>query len=108
VIESGHRIPERGFERLVTPVASIRTGNEFIAFPRSAKRIKAKSVIAWLFDCFVSAAVHGAKEDTELFKSAFGNIQKHFDIRRVHELDSADAEKPTAATEDSDLDATPK
>jgi hypothetical protein len=42
----------------------------------------------------VSEALHGAKEDSELFEAARGQIEKHFDIRRVHDLDS---KTPTGA-----------
>jgi hypothetical protein len=36
----------------------------------------------------LSEALHRAKEDTELFEAARERIEKHFDIRRVHDLDS--------------------
>jgi hypothetical protein len=36
----------------------------------------------------LSEALHGAKEDPELFGAARERIEKHFDIRRVHDLDS--------------------
>jgi hypothetical protein len=35
----------------------------------------------------LSAAVHGAKEDPALFEAATKQIQKHFDIRRAHDLE---------------------
>jgi len=35
----------------------------------------------------VSEALHGAKEDAKLFEAAKERIEKHFDIRRVHDLD---------------------
>jgi hypothetical protein len=35
----------------------------------------------------LSEALHGAKEDAELFEAARERIEKHFDIRRVHDLD---------------------
>lgn len=38
----------------------------------------------------LSEAIHGAKEDAVLFESARQNIEKHFDVRRVHDLDSKD------------------
>jgi hypothetical protein len=34
----------------------------------------------------LSEALHSAKEDSELFESAREKIEKHFDIRRVHDL----------------------
>lgn len=36
----------------------------------------------------LSAALHTAKEDSELFESAREKIEEHFDIRRVHKLDA--------------------
>jgi hypothetical protein len=36
----------------------------------------------------LSEALHGAKEDSELFEAAREKIDNHFDIRRVHKLDS--------------------
>jgi hypothetical protein len=50
----------------------------------------------------LSATLHGAKEDSELFEEAREKIEEHFDIRRVHKLDTkisapdakTDAEKP--------------
>jgi len=36
----------------------------------------------------LSQALHGAKEDSQLFKDARERVEKHFDIRRVHELDT--------------------
>ncbi len=35
----------------------------------------------------LSEALHNAKEDSELFEAVRTAIEKHFDIRRVHELD---------------------
>jgi hypothetical protein len=46
----------------------------------------------------VSEALHGANEDSELFKAAREKIEKHFDIRRVHDLDSRDAEQEAKST----------
>jgi len=36
----------------------------------------------------LSEALHGAKEDTELFDKSRERIEKHFDIRRVHDLEN--------------------
>jgi hypothetical protein len=36
----------------------------------------------------LSEALHGAKEDAKLFETARERIEKHFDIRRVHDLDA--------------------
>lgn len=46
----------------------------------------------------LSAALHGANEDSELFESAREKIEEHFDIRRVHKLDS----KVAVATKEAD------
>jgi hypothetical protein len=35
----------------------------------------------------LSEALHGAKDDSGLFESAKERVEKHFDIRRVHDLD---------------------
>jgi hypothetical protein len=43
----------------------------------------------------VSEALHGAKEDAQLFETAKERIEKHFDIRRVHDLDSGEAAPTT-------------
>jgi hypothetical protein len=36
----------------------------------------------------LSEAVHTATEDAELFESVQRDVEKHFDIRRVHDLDN--------------------
>jgi hypothetical protein len=50
----------------------------------------------------LSAALHGAKEDSELFESAREKIEEHFDIRRVHKLDSKIAATPTKEAKQQD------
>lgn len=36
----------------------------------------------------ISGSLHGANEDSELFENARQRIEKHFDIRRVHDLEN--------------------
>lgn len=49
----------------------------------------------------LSEALHGAKEDSELFNAAKEKIEKHFDIRRVYELDSKPVTTPDTKNRDN-------
>lgn len=65
-----------------------KTGDEIMSSYADTIPVNLRDTMPSLADWYdkLSAALHGAKEDAELFESAREKIEKHFDIRRVHEL----------------------
>lgn len=65
-----------------------KTGDEIMAAYADTLPIGLRDSMPSLREWYdkLSEALHGAREDADLFEAARGNIEKHFDIRRVHEL----------------------
>ncbi len=78
-----------------------RTGDEIMTAYAETLPVELRSSMPSLAEWYdkLSGALHTANEDSELFESAQEKIEKHFDIRRVHELDSRPSKpsKPESA-----------
>jgi hypothetical protein len=87
------------FARRKTGTRDVKiTGDKILAAYADTIPVNLRDSMPSLAEAYdkLSAALHGANEDAELFEAMRQGIEKHFDIRRVHELDSKPAVTPAA------------
>lgn len=66
-----------------------KTGDEILSAYSDSLHDKVRDAAPSLKELYekLSEAIHGAKEDTELFESAKSKIEEHFEFRRLYKLD---------------------
>jgi hypothetical protein len=77
------------FGRRLTGMLDIKeTGDVILSAYSETLPPKVRDSAPSLKDCYdkLSEAIHGAKEDAELFESVRAKIEKHFDFRKLYEV----------------------
>jgi hypothetical protein len=93
------------FARRVTGLTGRATGEEILSEYYEILPAPTKDQMPSLREWYekLSEALHSAREDSELFKAAKAEIERHFDIRRVFKMPEQrpvepDKEKPAGDT----------
>jgi hypothetical protein len=83
-----------------------KTGDEILSAYAETIPENLRSTMPSLREMYdkLSEALHGAIEDAELFECARGKIEEHFDIRRVHRLDTRAVDELLRVAEESGAD----
>jgi hypothetical protein len=88
------------FGRRLTEMLDMKeTGDVILSAYAETLPPKVRDSAPSLRDCYdkLSAAIHGAKEDAELFEATRAKIEKHFDFRKLYEV--ADEVAPKVKSE---------
>ena len=80
---------EQVARRMTGTLGDRKTGDEILSAYADTIPPNLRDTMPSLRECYdnLSAALHGAKEDSKLFEQTREMIEEHFDIRRVHKLD---------------------